>query len=205
MGSLSLVGSCQEILMRWSASIIGHRWNKACLRMILDEQWTIRLRITYSATALNMWLGASHHRDIRLALHRAGTMWHLPWGKPWEAESTESFRDEFDWGETSSNVHKNSRKMWKRKSTEFANMLPTSFRWTQRVMYSSSSSFGFSLMLSRAVHLLRSLTWHLSHANASDEDNRCLIDNAYLQPGTSIDRWLLLLGWFQIMGKNLFH
>ena len=39
--------------------------------------------------ALNGWLGASHHRDIRLALHRAGTMWHLR-GQPWES----------GWGET---------------------------------------------------------------------------------------------------------
>lgn len=167
--------------------------------MILDEHWTIRLRLTHSATAHNGWLGASHHRDIRLALHRAGTMWHLR-GQPWESESLM-----LGWNgrEKSSNVHKcGEKRKWNIVKHSDANLLPTkcSLRWSQRVMYPSSL-----WMLSRAVHLLRSLTWHLPHANASDEDN-CWIDSAYrttcnLQKQPI--KWLLLSGWFQIMGKNL--
>ena len=108
------------------------------------------------------------------------------WNTETSSKCTQNFGEKHKW-----NIVKHSD----------ANLLPTkcSLRWSQRVMYPSSL-----WMLSRAVHLLRSLTWHLPHANASDEDN--WIDSAYrttcnLQKQPI--KWLLLWGWFQIMEKNL--
>lgn len=166
-----------------------------------DSGWTLNYKTsTNSLGALNRWLGASHDRDIRLALHRAGTMWHLR-GQPWESGSLmlgwksceKSSKCTQMWGK---------KRKWNIVKHSDANLLPTkcSLRWSQRVMYPSSL-----WMLSRAVHLLRSLTWHLPHANASDEDN-CWIDSAYrttcnLQKQPI--KWVLLWGWFQIMEKNL--
>lgn len=167
-----------------------------------DSGWTLNYKTSTNLLgALNGWLGASHHRDIRLALHRAGTMWHLR-GQPWESESLMLGWNGRETLKRAQNVHKcGEKRKWNIVKHSDANLLPTkcSLRWSQRVMYPSSL-----WMLSRAVHLLRSLTWHLPHANASDEDN--WIDSAYrttcnLQKQPI--KWLLLWGWFQIMGKNL--
>lgn len=167
-----------------------------------DSAWTLNYKTsTNFLGALNGWLGASHHRDIRLALHRAGTMWHLR-GQPWESGSLMLGWKSCETLKRAQNVHKcGEKRKWNIVKHSDANLLPTkcSLRWSQRVMYPSSL-----WMLSRAVHLLRSLTWHLPHANASDEDN--WIDSAYrttcnLQKQPI--KWLLLWGWFQIMEKNL--
>lgn len=169
--------------------------------MILDEHWTIRLRQLTRRPQRVTWgfpppghptRSSPSENDVASAwttvrVRKLDVGVKRSWNTETSSKCTQMWGKKHKW-----NIVKHSD----------ANLLPTkcSLRWSQRVMYPSSL-----WMLSRAVHLLRSLTWHLPHANASDEDN-CWIDSAYrttcnLQKQPI--KWVLLWGWFQIMEKNL--